>query len=81
MRHSALRAVAAVALVLAVAAGALLLVLDAGSSRESKRRTHAPASVPPARHIPRPRTIVMVVFDELPLTSLMGPGEEIDAAR
>jgi hypothetical protein len=28
-----------------------------------------------------PRAIVMVVFDELPLTSLMGPGEDIDAER
>jgi Sulfatase len=27
------------------------------------------------------RNVVMVVFDELPLTSLMGPGEEIDAER
>ncbi len=29
----------------------------------------------------RPRTIVVVVFDELPLTSLMGPGGRIDAGR
>ena len=29
----------------------------------------------------RPRTIVVVVFDELPLTSLIGPGGRIDAGR
>jgi hypothetical protein len=28
-----------------------------------------------------PRNVVMVVFDELPLTSLLGPGEVVDVAR
>src|SRR3954466_12836654 len=28
-----------------------------------------------------PRNVAMVVFDELPLTSLLGPGEAVDAAR
>jgi len=31
--------------------------------------------------VERSKTIVMVVFDELPLTSLMGPGGRIDAER
>ena len=31
--------------------------------------------------VARPRAIVVVVFDELPLTSLLGPGGRIDAGR
>jgi Sulfatase len=64
----------------AVAVGVGLAVLEPAPSRPSEHRVvretgrnnAAPAG---------PRMIVMVVFDELPLTSLMGPGDRIDASR
>jgi hypothetical protein len=71
----------AVAVVVAVVAGVSLAVLEPAPSRpaEHRARDHARRVTPgPARP---PKTIVMVVFDELPLTSLMGPGERIDASR
>ena len=70
----------AVAVVVAVVAGVSLAVLEPAPSRpaEHRARDHAGRAL----HGPaRPKTIVMVVFDELPLTSLMGPGERIDASR
>jgi hypothetical protein len=68
----------AAALVAAVV-GLWLLVAGSGSSRRTVARAEAAATLPHA--VGPPRTIVMVVFDELPLTSLMEPGGGIDAAR
>lgn len=81
MRHQAVRAVAAVAAAVAVAAGVALLVLDPAPSHPGDSRVRAPGVAAPPRHITRPRAIVVVVFDELPLTSLIGPGGRIDAER
>ena len=70
----------AVAVVVAVVVAVFVAVLEPAPSRtvEHRARDHAGRVTPaPAR----PKTIVMVVFDELPLTSLMGPGERIDASR
>jgi Sulfatase len=72
--------VVAVAVVVAVVAGVSLAVLEPAPSRtaDHRARDHTGRAPPgPAR----PKTIVMVVFDELPLTSLMGPSERIDASR
>ena len=71
VRVVAVTAVAAVAVALAVA------LIDPEQSRTAGRAPQAPAA---QRHA-TPRTIVVVVFDELPLTSLMGPGGRIDAGR
>lgn len=85
--RGALRAAAAVAAVLAVAIGLGLALLEAAPSRPAVERaqardgTRSTARAEPRREIPRPRTIVMVVFDELPLSSLMGPDGRIDAGR
>jgi hypothetical protein len=73
-----------VRVVLGVAALALALVAAALAVNGSPRSRPALArvgegAVPHA--VGPPRTIVMVVFDELPLTSLMEPGGRIDAAR
>ena len=74
------RVVAVVAVAAAVIAVGLALIEPAPSrTAESVARPHPDASRP-HRAAP-PRTIVMVVFDELPLTSLMGPGGRIDAGR
>jgi Sulfatase len=72
--------VVAVAVVVAVVAGVSLAVLEPAPSRtpDHRARDHT-GRAPPGP--PRPKTIVMVVFDELPLTSLMGPSERIDASR
>ena len=77
-RRPLVRVVVAVAVVVAVVAGVSLAVLEPAPSRTAEHRAgdHAGRAPPgPAR----PKT--MVVFDELPLTSLMGPGERIDASR
>jgi Sulfatase len=69
-----------IAVAVAAVAGLDLAVLEPAPSRTADQRagTHDGRTGPgPAR----PRTIFMVVFDELPLTSLMGPGERIDASR
>ena len=69
-----------IAVAVAAVAGLGLAALEPAPSRTADRRasTHEARTGPgPAR----PRTIVMVVFDELPLTSLMGPSERIDASR
>jgi hypothetical protein len=76
-RLRVVRAVA-VAAVVAVVAGLVVGGREPAPSRPVERQhTGAPG---PDR-VRRPQTIVMVVFDELPLTSLMGPGGVIDAER
>jgi hypothetical protein len=80
-KQKIVRAVLGVAAVVAVLAGLGLAVLEPAPSRTADRRAqeHTRSALP---HRPvRPRTIVMVVFDELPLTSLIGPDERIDASR
>jgi hypothetical protein len=72
--------VVAVAAVLAVAIALGLALIDPEPSRTAERDARAQPAVRMGGHA-RPKTIVMVVFDELPLTSLMGPGERIDAGR
>jgi hypothetical protein len=74
------RAVAVTAAV-AVVAGLVVVVVEPTPLRPAERlaRQHAGPLRPDGSR--RPRTIVMVVFDELPLTSLMGPGGRIDAGR
>src|SRR5262245_4923845 len=67
------------AVAVAVALGLALLSPDS-PSRPAERTVPYEQSRAP-RPPMRPRTIVMVVFDELPLTSLMGPGGRIDASR
>ena len=73
-----------VRVVLGVAALALALVgiglAVNGSSRSRPALARAGEGTVPHAVGP-PRTIVMVVFDELPLTSLMEPGGRIDASR
>ena len=70
---------AAVVAAAAVAVALGLVLLDPEPSRPAERRAHA-AAVERSPD-PRPRTIVMVVFDELPLTSLIGADDRIDAER
>jgi hypothetical protein len=64
-----------VAAAVAVVAGLGAAGLEPEPSQTAEREARRPHGVAP------PRTIVMVVFDELPLTSLMGPGGRIDAER
>jgi Sulfatase len=79
-RRPLVRVVVAVAVVLAVVAGLGLAVLEPAPSRTAEQRaSDHTGRAPPGPE--RPKAIVMVVFDELPLTSLMGPGERIDASR
>jgi sulfatase-like protein len=56
---------------------------QAGPAGEANAAPKPPPTLPElAASLKRPpRAIVMVVFDELPLTSLLEPGDEIDAAR
>jgi hypothetical protein len=68
---------AAVAVVAGLGVAGLTPEPSQTAGREARRATGA---VQPHGAEP-PRTIVMVVFDELPLTSLMGPGGRIDAER
>lgn len=70
----------AVAAAVAAVVGLGLAVLEPAPSRPTERRARAHAGVTPPGPV-RPRTIVMVVFDELPLTSLMDAGGRIDASR
>ena len=69
----------AVLAVVAVA-GVSLAVLEPAPSRTAEHRAGDHAGRAPPGPV-RPKTVVMVVFDELPLTSLMAPGERIDASR
>ena len=79
MNRHFVRAVAAAAVVAAAVALGVALIEPAPShTAERLAREHAESLRPDA---PRPQTIVMVVFDELPLASLMGPGGRFDAER
>ena len=64
-----------------MAIGVGLALLDPGPSRTAEGVARSPGSAPPRHGDGPPQTIVVVVFDELPLTSLMGPGGRIDAGR
>ena len=64
-----------------MAIGVGVALLDPGPSRTAKGVARSPANAPPRHGAGPPQTIVVVVFDELPLTSLMGPGGQIDAGR
>ena len=79
-KHPVVRVVLAVAAVAAVVAGLGLALLEPAPSRTAERRAHEHAGRTPPAAV-RPKTIVMVVFDELPLTSLMGAGGRLDASR
>jgi hypothetical protein len=71
--------VAAAAVVAVVAALGVAVLEPAPSRTVEHRASRHDGHSGPGRV--RPQTIVMVVFDELPLTSLMGPRERIDASR
>jgi len=74
------RAVAVAAAVAAVAGlGLAWLKPEPSQTAGRKGGRHAAALRP--HPVGPAKTIVMVVFDELPLTSLMGPGGRIDAQR
>ena len=67
--------------VTAALVGLGLAVLEPAPSRPAERdAANRGRSEVPRRPAP-PRTIVMVVFDELPLPSLLGPDDRIDASR
>jgi hypothetical protein len=72
------RVVLGVAALAAVLVGVGLAINGSSRSRPALARA-GDGTVPQA--VGPPKTIVMVVFDELPLTSLMEPGGRIDAAR
>ena len=78
-KRSVLRVVA----VVAIAAVALALWLTLQDPEPSSTAEHGAGPHPAVAHnrVARPRAIVVVVFDELPLTSLLGPGGRIDAGR
>jgi hypothetical protein len=71
----------AFAAVVAVVAGLVVGGRDPAPSRPAERDAREHPGVAGAEGSGRPQTIVMVVFDELPLTSLMGRGGQIDAVR
>ena len=64
-----------------MAIGVGLALLHPGPSRTAEGVARSPANAPPRHGDGPPQTIVVVVFDELPLTSLMGRGGQIDAGR
>ena len=63
-----------------VALGLWLALQNPEPSRTAEHRAVSRPAAAPHR-VARPQTIFVVVFDELPLTSLMGPGGRIDAGR
>jgi Sulfatase len=72
--------VVSVAAAVAVVAALGIVVLEPAPTRPSEATArHDGDRAPPGPA--RPKTIVMVVFDELPLTSLIGPGDRIDGSR
>ncbi len=80
MRKRPVARVVAVAALAVVALGLGLALQDPEPTRTAEHRAVTrPAKAP--HGVGRPRTIVVVVFDELPLTSLIGPGGRIDAGR
>jgi Sulfatase len=80
-KHPVVRAVLAVVAALAAAVSLGLVLIEPTRSRPAGQRTAEEAGTVTPRGPARPKTIVMVVFDELPLTSLMGRGGRIDAER
>jgi hypothetical protein len=79
-RRPVVRVVAAAALA-AVAIALGLALIEPEPSRTAERAARPPAGAPQHQRGGPPQTIVVVVFDELPLTSLIGPGGRIDAGR
>jgi Sulfatase len=77
-KYGALRVVAA-AMVAAVVVALGIAFIDPAPSRTAEHGERHSGVLP--HGVGPPRTIVMVVFDELPLTSLMGPDDRIDASR
>jgi hypothetical protein len=73
--------VVGVGAVAAVVAGVVAVGLDPTPSRPAELRARQHARPLRLDRAGPPQTIVMIVFDELPLTSLMGPGGQIDAER
>ncbi len=71
--------VVAVATLAVVALGLGLALHDPEPSRTAEHPDVTRPAAPPL--VARPQTIVVVVFDELPLTSLIGPRGRIDAGR
>jgi hypothetical protein len=69
------------AVVAAAAAGLGLAAIESAPSRPAVRDVAERSGALPLRGPARPKAIVMVVFDELPLTSLIGRGGVIDAER
>jgi hypothetical protein len=80
-KHHVVRAVAGVAATVAAVIGLGVVIIEPAPSRPGQGRARHHAGSIAQRAPVHPRTIVMVVFDELPLTSLMGPDERIDASR
>jgi hypothetical protein len=72
--------VVAAAAIAAVVVALAVTLIDPEPSRTVARAAHSDDGAGSHR-ADRPRTIVMVVFDELPLVSLIGPGGRIDAGR
>jgi Sulfatase len=68
------------AAVAAVAAALGLVLLEPSPSRQAEGGASRPPAAPHREHRP-PRTIVVAVFDELPLTSLLGADGRIDGER
>lgn len=83
----AVRVAAVTAAVLAVAIGLGVALLEAAPSRpavdhaQAQARAGSKAAPARSRKIPRPRTVVVVVFDEFPLSSLLDADGRIDAER
>ena len=79
-KRQLVRAALGIAVVAAIV-GLGLALLEPTPSRPAERHVAKPGR-PDVRRAPvRPRTIVMVVFDELPLASLLEPNDRIDASR
>lgn len=79
-KHGVLRAAVIGAVLVAGLAG-LALVIAPARSRPAEGHQARSHGTPAPRGPARPKTIVVVVFDELPLTSLIGKGGRIDAER
>ena len=79
-KHQLFRAALGIAVVAALV-GLGLAVLEPAPSRTAAGGVAKRVGSEAPRGPVRPRTIVMVVFDELPLTSLLGPDDRIDASR
>ena len=69
------------AAVVAAAAALGLALIESAPSRPAVRDVAERSGALRVRGPARPKTIVVVVFDELPLTSLIGDGGRIDAER